>query len=251
MAEFLEKYGAHKILFDYLAIEVTRRCNMKCKHCLRGDAEDIDFDPKLLPNIFKNVSEVGILNFSGGEPSLNVAAMDATLEYVKAHNIPVYAVFVATNGKDISEAFIITLLKWYAYCLECGGDPDVSAVKVSGDPFHETLPKYDTNTALLKGLGFVYFEEDDGYYIINEGRAKELSSSTYKKRELEDFNYTVYGEMRDDELLAIMDCNIYVGANGEVKSCCDLSYDNHSHTLGNVNDSTLFDIMLQTDIEEL
>ena len=250
MTEFLDTTGTHKILFDYLVIEVTRRCNMKCKHCLRGDAEDIDFDPKFLPQIFKNVSEVGTLTFSGGEPSLNVAAMVATLEYVKVHNIPVYAVFVATNGKDISEEFIITLLKWYVYCLECGGDPEISAVKVSGDPFHETLPKYDTNTALLKGLGFVYFEEDDGYHITNEGRAKELSSSTYKKHELEDFNYTVYGEMRNDEHLAIMDCNIYVGANGEVKSCCDLSYDNHSHTLGNINDSTLFDIMLQTNIKE-
>lgn len=26
-----------------VAIEVTRRCNMKCAHCLRGDAQNIPF----------------------------------------------------------------------------------------------------------------------------------------------------------------------------------------------------------------
>lgn len=28
-----------EIYVNYLAIEVTRRCNMKCNHCLRGDAQ--------------------------------------------------------------------------------------------------------------------------------------------------------------------------------------------------------------------
>ncbi len=27
-----------------LILEVTRRCNMCCAHCLRGDAEDIDME---------------------------------------------------------------------------------------------------------------------------------------------------------------------------------------------------------------
>jgi len=27
-----------------LMIEVTRRCNMCCDHCLRGDAQDLDLD---------------------------------------------------------------------------------------------------------------------------------------------------------------------------------------------------------------
>lgn len=30
-----------EIYVNYLAIEVTRRCNMKCNHCLRGDAQKL------------------------------------------------------------------------------------------------------------------------------------------------------------------------------------------------------------------
>ena len=29
---------------EYLMIEVTRKCNFTCGHCLRGDAQSKDFD---------------------------------------------------------------------------------------------------------------------------------------------------------------------------------------------------------------
>lgn len=31
-----------KINVHTLIVEVTRRCNMTCKHCLRGDAQSLD-----------------------------------------------------------------------------------------------------------------------------------------------------------------------------------------------------------------
>lgn len=36
-------YGANNVF-----IEVTRRCNMCCAHCLRGDAESIDIQEKYI-----------------------------------------------------------------------------------------------------------------------------------------------------------------------------------------------------------
>ena len=31
-----------EIYVESLVIEVTRRCNMRCEHCLRGDAQNLD-----------------------------------------------------------------------------------------------------------------------------------------------------------------------------------------------------------------
>lgn len=31
-----------KLIFNDLTIELTRRCNMACGHCLRGDTENVD-----------------------------------------------------------------------------------------------------------------------------------------------------------------------------------------------------------------
>jgi MoaA/NifB/PqqE/SkfB family radical SAM enzyme len=33
---------------DSVVIEITRRCNMCCAHCLRGDAEAVDIQEKYI-----------------------------------------------------------------------------------------------------------------------------------------------------------------------------------------------------------
>lgn len=43
-----------EIYVNYLAIEVTRRCNMKCNHCLRGDAQNLDISTAVLSGIAKH-----------------------------------------------------------------------------------------------------------------------------------------------------------------------------------------------------
>lgn len=45
-----------EIYVNYLAIEVTRRCNMKCNHCLRGDAQNLDISTAVLSGIAKHTT---------------------------------------------------------------------------------------------------------------------------------------------------------------------------------------------------
>lgn len=59
-----------EIYVNYLAIEVTRRCNMKCEHCLRGDAQNLDISTAVLSGIAKHIHPASVI-FTGGEPSLN------------------------------------------------------------------------------------------------------------------------------------------------------------------------------------
>jgi len=44
-----------KAELEYLVIEVTRRCNLRCDHCLRGDPQNLDLDVSLVSRLFDQV----------------------------------------------------------------------------------------------------------------------------------------------------------------------------------------------------
>ena len=70
-----------------LIIEVTRKCQLKCPHCLRGDTEQIDIETKYINQLLHNVTEINQLTFTGGEPFLNIEAIVHTKNFIKKHNI--------------------------------------------------------------------------------------------------------------------------------------------------------------------
>lgn len=58
-----------------VVIEITRRCNMCCAHCLRGDAENIDIQERYIDaflDSFEKGACISYIVFSGGEISLNI-----------------------------------------------------------------------------------------------------------------------------------------------------------------------------------
>lgn len=67
-----------------VVIEVTRRCNMCCAHCLRGDAEAVDIQERYIDaflDSFANAGYISSLTFTGGEISLNIPAIRYTLAF--------------------------------------------------------------------------------------------------------------------------------------------------------------------------
>ena len=42
-----------RIAVENLAIELTRKCNLKCNHCMRGNAENKEISDKILDRIFE------------------------------------------------------------------------------------------------------------------------------------------------------------------------------------------------------
>ena len=60
-----------KLNLDYLTLEVTRRYNMGCAHCLRGEAENLDMTKEIVDKALEDVEFISSLTLSGGEPTLN------------------------------------------------------------------------------------------------------------------------------------------------------------------------------------
>ena len=233
-----------------MAIEVTRRCNMACPHCLRGEAQGINIDTKYIDQALEHIEFIDSLTFTGGEPTLNLDAIRYTLEVCKARNIRVGSFYIVTNGKGSTKTmldFATLCLEWYAYCLEdvAYAADCYSGVALSKDIFHEKIPA--VNEAILRGLAI--FREDKfndfkNGSLINEGRAQDLD---WNKRR--SYNDELRVEEWDDYFG--VDGMVYLSANGDIKTNCDIAFNNSDCTIGNLNDSDFLDIILSQWDEEL
>lgn len=208
-----------------------------CAHCLRGDAESIDIQEKYIDaflDSFEKGAYISSLTFTGGEISLNIPAIRYTLKAVKERGIAVGSFYMVTNGKAVDKMADLAMasLEWWAYCDE--KDDYMCGLCISSDNFHEVIP-YESKS-ILSGLKYNRNDKVTDFhlaYLLNEGRAKNLDSNIYKKREphvdkLEyEFNKTGDIDFYSGEL--------YLNAIGDVVSGCDWSYKSQKkYRFGNV-----------------
>lgn len=222
-----------KIAIDDLVLEVTRRCNMCCPHCLRGEAENLDADIDLIPRIFEGVSEIGMLTFSGGEPSLNTAYITAVVDYILEHDITVNGCFIATNAKVYASELVDCVRRLYEanlgghgtevlaeHWLRLSRDEDEApyfSIAVSGDPYHEPVPV--ENLMRYRHCGFFSdIKVDDGKYILDRGRGSMLANAF-------DRPILSLSIEADDDGENLLVSQVYVSSNGVVAADGDLSFD--------------------------
>lgn len=217
-----------KIHTDSIAIEVTRRCNMSCPHCLRGDSQNKDLSSDILRNFLSQIASIGSILFTGGEPTLNIAAIQETLDYCKEHKIPVSEFYIVTNGKELSDDFLILMVRWYTYCIECGGEPDFCGLALSQDIYHE--PINPMHMAKLRALSFFRPDDKDTRkwskpLLLNMGRARHLQNAVYQQNtyitKTADIDLTMV-----DDMVRIGEATITLTAEGQVLTDCDYEYEN-------------------------
>ena len=63
------------LIFENVTIETTRKCNLTCKHCMRGDVQNLDINYKYIDFLLRKNHIFFLLYFSGGEPLLNKKAI--------------------------------------------------------------------------------------------------------------------------------------------------------------------------------
>ena len=202
-------------------IEVTRRCNMRCSHCLRGESRKEDLDISLLDEFLNTVASIGCIIFGGGEPSLVPNIMMDILRLIKKKSIPVYRFYIVTNGKKVSKAFLNAIMQWYEYVEDDCYDDMSSMLALSQDKFHENIPEKNKKKLRM----FSFFSEDehntnfDKIPVQNLGRARNLTAQ--KKREPHcDIN--IHAE-RYDNKINILDV-ISFTVDGYIIPECDYEY---------------------------
>ena len=167
-----------KVNIDYLCLEITRRCNLECAHCLRGNRESKDMSDEILNNIFSDISSIHELDLGGGEPLLAPNVIEKIIKIINEKRIKIGIVSFTTNGTVLSKKHIDLLQQ-----LKTIADLDV---RLSHDKFHliEIIRKglvdiYKRNLLIFKKI-LGYSPEERAFHIDNDGirrigRAKLLT----------------------------------------------------------------------------
>lgn len=237
-------YSNTNVCIDNLIVELTRKCNMSCQHCLRGAAENKQISIETLDNIFSKIYSINMLTLGGGENSLSPKNIENLIDSLQKNGVDVQNFYVVTNAKKLTPSFFNAIERLFNYC----NDNECSQLVWSNDKFHEEIDyrnfakledfkdllmcKYNANDYIVstkwsKGYELNY----NGLLAI--GNAVDLGGKSIKI-------YPFEIELFDDSV-NVRDGEIYVSYNGNVFPSCNLSYnimDNCSlYKTGNVNDN--------------
>ena len=203
---------------DNLVLETTRRCNMQCEHCLRGESQRLSMNREILYDFFSQVEYIGTITFSGGEPSLpsGIKVMEDVLQICGMKGVEVSNFYIATNGKYFRKNFCETVMKWYYFC----DDNEISSVDVSNDQYHEENSSvfYQMEEWFLYNHGYediVHQRMERGRdmpSVIAQGRA-----SNWGDKKQSPTTFMVTGE-------SITEGAIYLNCKGNIIRGCDFSY---------------------------
>ena len=202
-----------KLYAKYLNIEVTRRCNMACAQCLRGDARNEDVKLEYITTFLENFQSIHYLGITGGEPSLNPKAMAHILEVCKKNNIQVSRFDVVTNGTQtsMSDEFISVCQGLWDYQENKDTAEFDHMLELSDDEYHDKTLHPQVIDKLSQYPFFGMRGCSSYIYLFKEGRCKEGGKINYQPLYLTTSDY-VYGD-------------IYMNVKGQIVSDCNMSYE--------------------------
>lgn len=226
-----------KLQLNEFAIEITRKCNMKCAHCLRGEAQKRDIHKKYITKALEDISSIGTLTITGGEPTLNIPAIRFILEELKRLEIPVSNFYIVVNGRKTCQSvdFLHLLIEMYMY--QDYKDEYLSMIQMSNDKYHSHPNEQRESKEFLSMLSFFSCRNNEYKMsnIISEGRGYDLGG-------WKSLDYSKDISINEDEDIIEVDSMIYLNAKGQVCNNCDYSYETQDeYYLFDINETSLFE----------
>ncbi|MCP3685120.1 MAG: radical SAM protein [bacterium] len=200
---------------------MTRKCTRKCKHCLRGNAQDVDIDPSHVRSLFSQVSFIEILSLSGGEPLLNIDGINAVSSAIENGNTVINNVWICTNAEIYNSRIGKALNRLFSL---------VGSYEIvySSDQYHNVNKKV---VEILR-RDYKAVSNDGGYlsriYIVDQGRAIGNGLSYKKRYSMSITRKVVYITPNGEELWC---GDFYMNVFGDVFNGFDFSYENQTFPL--------------------
>lgn len=202
-----------KFAISNLVIEVTRRCNMSCEHCLRGNAQNVDMPLEYIDTAMSRLTDISQLTITGGEPSLVPDRIEYIVDSARRNKVSIGNFYIATNAKHVTNEFLISLVRLHCYCY----DNEYSAVNWSNDEYHDE--QTEENIRRLSVFSFASARYNKYVSSVTaEGRAKDWGERE-NKAYFSSFEDHVYMDNR-----SITEGEIYVNCRGKIVYGCDWSY---------------------------
>lgn len=102
---------------DCIGFELTRRCNLHCRWCSKGDAQKMDMTKDIIDKTLDELSSYWIDNvrLTGGEPSLVPELVEYVVDGIIQRRIIVGTVQFITNGTITSDIIKKSIMKFLDY----------------------------------------------------------------------------------------------------------------------------------------
>lgn len=252
-----------------LQIETTNRCNLNCPHCmLYGEGESgsdySDYmEPRTIDQFFNNnIRIIHNINFTGGEPLLNINIIIYTIDKIIRENKKVIGIDIATNGTILSGELIIALNRFTEYVTE--------KVLKDSTQFFDTFFEKGTEKLVNLRISRLYHKNDyekayrfyteranplvhveiiggdeaeeshralwgieDRKLIAYSGRAKKLDAEFYCDSP---HHKIVYED--NSANIPLVKCPLELMSNGDIGiSCYCTIEESHKDAIGNVNEN--------------
>jgi len=210
---------------DNLVIEITRRCNMTCGHCLRGVARDDNMSEDVINAVMSKLEYVMSVTISGGEPSLAMKLIKYVLDSQRIFNTSVGNYYMVTNGLCTTPTFLDLLERMK----EAGDMPEDFRLSISNDPYHDEVPgkKLDKLLDFGEEIGADNFNgtvvhQRDHNHLDNPDRVIQMGRGSFvgaSKAVIHPFEI-----VEDGGKTMAQEGLFYIDVFGDVWPGCDLSY---------------------------
>lgn len=138
-----QEFGCMEIGF-----EITRKCNMTCRHCMRGEAQNHTISKEVINKFFDEVKSAYRMIFTGGEPFLEPEMIAYIVDTIIERNIDIRTFSCVTNGSIMSQSIVDSWNRLSEYIAERHTPLDdaeserkylraIGSITVSDDAFHQ------------------------------------------------------------------------------------------------------------------
>jgi len=255
-----------KYRFNKLAIEITRRCNKKCRHCAYGDAQDMSMNTIIINRIFDEVQDVRHISFGSGEALLEIDRISYFIEKLVDSQWTTSLIEVTTNGTICDSRLVDSFEKFCA-----SGNNKVAIIRISNDIFHDPT-EYEQALAFYQPLvseansriSPAWHSMIDVHYVLDEiekskddpmslcysGRAVEFVDNSEEYAIGKNVDVPFCQKHRIKVIGTDIPCELKISANGDVVFGEFVSYDQMDKMLiGNIMEDHLTEIIEQHNDE--
>jgi len=245
-----------------LVLEVTRKCNLQCAHCLRGKAQRMSMSNAVLFKAMGSIESIGTLTLAGGEPSLAPEVLEYLFENLYMHKIQVGSFYIVTNGMPHNRfrRFLTAVERLYGWC-DSQGSCMLTVSRDQYHPFNQNPGRYLRQFEIRDEHGGRHWEGEYPPYfypgdrnvtihqVIGEGRAVETQVGFEPQEQQTPWEVHTDGNY-------VIEPVVYVSANGNVTSSCNMSFERlDREAKGNVLTKYLPDIIesyctIQEEVKE-
>lgn len=244
-----DKNPLFRFCYKELIFEVTRKCNMNCPHCMRGDPQNVSITKEVVDATLDEIAALDRLFLTGGETFLEPEMIDYIIDGVIKRKIPVFRFGVVTNGIIKNPKIANSINKITQYIADNYADfidkkqlRMIGNITVSCDAYHDPVDIVDTMKFYRKYLNDhsiiireKQYKEDEIEDIFFMGRAKNLTLKPNQR-----FRYKVapfrlsFMEDENGKNMGIA-TTIQIGADGKILAGEDCSYEQQDkRNYGNV-----------------